>query len=68
MTKKALRRTGRKKKKKVELSPVRRAAERKISELKKLEQTPKVKRALKQMTKVKAAVASICGENMIFPV
>ncbi|HEX2342780.1 MAG TPA: hypothetical protein VHI98_20045 [Vicinamibacterales bacterium] len=66
MTKKALKRTGRKKK--VELSPVRRAADRKIQELKKLEQTRNVKRALKQMTKVKAAVASICGEHMIFPI
>ena len=43
MTKKALKRTGRKKK--VELSPVRRAADRKIQELKKLEQTRNVKRA-----------------------
>jgi hypothetical protein len=66
MTKKALKRTGRKKK--VELSPVRRAADRKINELNKLEQTPKVKRALRQMNKVKAAVRSICGENMIFPI
>lgn len=66
MTKKAPKRTGRKKK--VELSPVRRAADRKIKELKKLEQTPNVKRALKQMNKVRAAVSTMCGPNMIFPV
>jgi hypothetical protein len=66
MTKKALKRTGRKKK--VELSPVRRAADRKIKELNRLEQTANVKRALRQMKKVKAAVADICGEHMIFPI
>jgi hypothetical protein len=66
MAKKSAKRTGRKKK--VELSPVRRAADRKIKELRKLDQTPNVKRALRQMARVKAAVASMCGPHMIFPV
>jgi ribosome recycling factor len=66
MAKKPAKRAGRKKR--VELSPVRRAADRKIKELKKLDQTPNVRRALRQMSKVKAAVSAMCGPHMIFPV
>lgn len=53
---------------KVELSPVRRAVERKIAQLKRLEQTPRVREALKRMKRCKAEVAAMCGTHMLFPI
>jgi hypothetical protein len=52
----------------VEFSTVRKAAEQKIKELKRLEQTPDVAAAIGRMEECIAQVSQICGHNMLFPI
>jgi hypothetical protein len=52
----------------VELSPVRRAVQNKIKELRKLEQTPRVSEAIGRMEECLAQVTQMCGDHMIFPI
>jgi glycine/serine hydroxymethyltransferase len=54
--------------KKFELSPVRRALDRKIKQLKQLEQTSNVREAIRRMKRCKAEVAAMCGTHMLIPV
>jgi hypothetical protein len=54
--------------KKFELSPVRRAVDRKIKQLKQLEQTPNVREAIKRMKRCKAEVVAMCGTHMLIPI
>lgn len=52
----------------VEFSSVRKAARKKIEELRALEQTPEVIAAIGRMEECVAQVTQICGDNMLLPV
>lgn len=53
---------------KVSLRPAKQAVRRKIGEMKRLEQTPRVREAIGRMEEALAQFSQICGTHMIVPV
>jgi hypothetical protein len=64
----ARRPTRRAKSNEVALTPVRTVVTKKIKELRRREQTPRVSEAIGRMEECLAQITQMCGDHMIFPV